>query len=294
MKQPLEVLPSEYHSKLTLNRSNIFAKDSYLSKSALWEFFQGSPFKWQNCPREYKPTEAMNWGSLVDCLTTSPEDFDATFVIKAFTKYTTAEARTWRDAQLAKGKIIITEEQLEEAKKAAKVLQEVHPESSEIFRKSNTQVVLLSRVMNVNFKGLVDLAPKGERYLADLKTTGRFSMGEFEKTTANLGYHVQAGLYLMLWNICFPEDQRDRFRIIWQESSPPYEVAVTELTALDIADGQDLAQFLINRIIGCAKNKHWPMKFEQCVMQSRAAYAGMQEAQEIDGYTTAPTGKEAA
>ena len=78
----LEVLPSEYHSKLTLNRSDIFASDSYLSKSALWEFFKGSPYKWQNHPKQFKSTDAMKWGSLVDCLTTSPEDFDSQFIIR--------------------------------------------------------------------------------------------------------------------------------------------------------------------------------------------------------------------
>lgn len=298
MKKPLEVLPSEYHSRLTLNRENIFDDNSYLSKSALWELYQGSLYKWRFYPKQHLANDAVAWGSLIDCLTTSPDDFDECFVVKPDTYINNkGEVKPWNGnanvckkllANVDEGKTIITQEMIENATLAVKNLTETHKESAKIFANSDKQVILLSEVMGVKFKGLVDLAPRGEKYLADLKTTGKFSHDSFEKTTGSLGYHVQAGLYLMLWNTCFPNDQRDRFRIIWQESSPPYEVAVKELTALDIADGQDLGKHLIIKLVNAAKKNYWPMKFEKVTMQSRAAFAGMQEAQEMEGYAEAP------
>jgi hypothetical protein len=296
----LEVLPSEYHSKLTLNRHNIFRSDSYLSKSALWEFFKGSPYKWQNHPKQFKSTEAMKWGSLVDCLTTAPEDFDAQFTIRPDT-YTDAKEKVkpWNGNSNTckqfikeasdKGLEVITTYTLREARKAAHNLLTRHKESAEMFANSDKQVILHAVFEDVNIKGLADLAPRGKPYLSDLKTTGKFSMQGFERTTRDLGYHVQAGLYLMLWNAQHPDDQRDRFRIVWQDSSAPYEVAVTEIPALDIAAGQDLANYLIDQIISCAKVDLWPMKFEQCVMQNQAINDWSDELKEIDGYTAAPT-----
>jgi len=296
----LEVLPSEYHSKLTLNRSNIFASDSYLSKSALWEFFKGSPYKWQNHPKQFKSTDAMKWGSLVDCLTTAPEDFDSQFIIRPDTYTDTKDkVKPWngnsnsckafiKDAD-DRGLDVITEYTLREARKAAHNLLTRHKESAAMFAKSDKQVILHGSFDEVNIKGLADLVPRGEKYLSDLKTTGKFTMQGFERTTRDLGYHVQAGLYLMLWNAQHPDDQRDRFRIIWQDSSAPYEVAVTEIPALDIAAGQDLVNYLINQIIACAKVDLWPMKFEQCVMQPPAINEWAEELREIDGYILAPT-----
>ena len=296
----LEVLPSEYHSKLTLNRSNIFASDSYLSKSALWEFFKGSPYKWQNHPKQFKSTDAMKWGSLVDCLTTAPMDFDSQFIIRPDT-YTDAKdkEKKWngnsntckaflKDAG-DKGLEVITSYTLREARKAAHNLLTRHKESAEIFANSDKQVILMCHILGINVKGLADLAPRGKKYLSDLKTTGKFGMTEFAKTTRNLGYHVQFGLYLMLWNAMNPDDQRDRFRVIWQDSSAPYEVAVTEVPALDLDAGKDLANYLIDQVIACAKVDLWPMKFEQCVMQPPAINEWADELKEIDGYTLDPT-----
>ena len=75
-----QINPSDYHSLLTLDRSNIFSKDSWLSKSAVWELFQSSLYRWRYHPKQYS-TGAMRWGSLVDCLVTSPEDFKSQFTM---------------------------------------------------------------------------------------------------------------------------------------------------------------------------------------------------------------------
>lgn len=296
----LEILPSEYHSKLTLNRSDIFSSDSYLSKSALWEFFKGSPYKWQNHPKKFKSTDAMKWGSLVDCLTTAPGDFDAQFIIRPDT-YTDSKEKEkkWngnsttckqfiKDAD-DRGLEVITNYTLREARKAAHNLLTRHKESADIFANSDKQVILMCNILGINVKGLADLAPKGKKYLSDLKTTAQFSMSGFVRTTREFGYHVQFGLYLALWNAMNPNDQRDRFRVIWQDSSAPYEVAVTEIPALDLAAGLDLANYLIDQVIACANTGLWPMKFEQCVMQGPAINEWADELKEIDGYTPAPT-----
>lgn len=77
----LEISPRDYHSKLTCNRANIHAADSFLSKSVLWELYKGSLWRWRFHPREKKQTAAMKWGSLVDCIATTPELVDSEYII---------------------------------------------------------------------------------------------------------------------------------------------------------------------------------------------------------------------
>lgn len=95
--------------------------------------------------------------------------------------------------------------------------------------------------------------------MADLKTTANFSLEGFGKTIATFGYHLQAALYLELWNGQFPDDQREGFRFVWQDVNPPYEVCITEMSAFDLAAGLDLADWLTGRIVWAALYNQWPM-----------------------------------
>ena len=272
---PLEVTPSDYHAKMRCNRENIFAPDSCLSKSVLWELHKTSLYTWRYHPRKTEPTAAMRWGSLVDCITTTPELAETEVVICPFDSYRTKEAKEWKEAN--RYKTITTADELEEAQKAARMLTETHKGSAEIFAKSKGQVIVLGRIMGCNVKGLVDLAPDGEDFLADLKTTADFSARGFESTIDKFGYHVQAGLYLALWNTMFPDDKRNAFKFVWQDKAPPYEVAVTELTPSEIDEGLAQAAHLIEKLVNATKANHWPMKFEKEFMVMRPTYAAMRE-----------------
>lgn len=273
-----EVTPAEYHAKLRCNRADIFAADSWLSKSALWELNSASLYKWRHYPKQFTPTAAMQWGSLIDCLTTTPELAETELAFSEFDNFRTKAAQEWRDAALAAGKIIVTADQLAEGRKAAEMLLSTHKASAEIFAKSKSQVIVAGRIRGVNIKGLVDLAPEGEDFLADLKTTSKFSLEGFGRTVADFGYHVQAGLYLALWNSMFPNDKRDRFKLVWQDSEAPYEVAVTELHQDEIRRGYEFSMHLIRKVTDAAKADQWPMDFEgKEPLIMRPTWAAMQE-----------------
>ena len=277
-----EVSSADYHTLLKCNRADIFAPESYLSKSVLWELNSSSLFKWRFHPREFSPTPAMQWGSLVDCLTTTPELVEEEIRISPFLSYRTKEAKEWRDEQLAVGKTIITQQQFDEGIKASEMLMQTNVQSAEIFDGSLKQVIIGAKVSGVQFKGLVDLAPIGKDYLVDLKTTGMdFTLEGFSKAIAKFGYHVQAGLYLALWNSTHPEDTRQRFKIIWQSSQPPYEVCVTELHRDEIAAGLKTALRLLGKLKHAAQEDHWPMLAEnETPILNRPVWAAMQDEDE--------------
>jgi hypothetical protein len=288
-----EILPSQYHSELTLDRADIFSHDSWLSKSSVFELYQSSLYKWRYFPREFKSSPAMAWGSLVDTIITAPEDLKTEFATNPFDSFRSKEAREWKAEQEANHKTIITADLLDEAQKAVEVLTGKHKYAAHMIEKSKRQVMLLNKMSHpsvekkVQVKGLVDLAPEGEPFLMDLKTTADFSAGGFEKTQAKFNYNAQAGLYLNLWNSLHPDDQRDRFQIIWQQSSAPYEVAVTEVPAADIQAGADMFSHLLGKLVRAADKNWWPMKYEKPVLLGRAMFGQHMDDEEIEGLTEA-------
>jgi hypothetical protein len=260
---PLQVSPAEYHSRLKCNRANVFHSDSWLSKSVLWELFDASLWRWRYHPKRFKPTAAMQWGSLIDCMTTTPELVDETVAVMPYDDRKSKLAQAWEAEHEGAGKIVVTRTEYAAARQAAKMLLKTHRKSAEIFRKSSSQVVIGGKIEGLKVKGLVDLAPAGEDFLADLKTTADFSMAGFEKTSARFGYHVQGGVYLAMWNLCHPDDQRERFKLIWQESAEPFEIAVVEIPRDELEQGLKTASWLVARIKKAAEADVWPMLFEE-------------------------------
>jgi exodeoxyribonuclease VIII len=290
----IEILPSQYHTELMLDRSDIFSADSWLSKSAVFELYQSSLYKWRYHPRVFKPTPNMAWGSLVDTIITAPEDLKTEFAISPFDSYRSKDAREWKAEQEANYKTIITTDLLDEAHKAVKVLTKTHKYAAQMIEKSKRQVMLLNTTQHpsverdINLKGLVDLAPEGEPFLMDLKTTADFGADGFQKTVAKFGYHVQAALYLQLWNSLHPNDQRHRFQIVWQQSAAPYEVAVTEIPETDIADGLDMFNYLLGKLCRASNKNYWPMKFEKPIVLGRAMFGHYADELEMEQPTEAP------
>lgn len=256
-----EIAPRDYHQKLKVDRANIFSPTSWLSKSVLWELNDSSLYKWRNCPQEHKPTAAMQWGSLVDTLATTPMLEGSEIAVSPYPDFRTKEAREWKESQLALGMTIVDAETLAEGRKAARMLTHHCKAVAEIFAKSKTQVIVGGKIAGVQVKGLVDLAPEGEDFLADLKTTSKFTPEGFNREMADRGYFCQAALYLALWNSLFPRDQRHRFKLIWQDSSPPYEACVSEIPENEMQAGMEFIVKQIDRLVYATKNNEWPTAF---------------------------------
>jgi hypothetical protein len=288
----LEVSPIDYHSKLGLDRSNIFAPDSYLSKSRLFELANCSLYRWRFAPKEFSPTGAMSWGSLVDCFLLTPEEVAKTVVFSPYADYRSKAAQEFKKEIEASGRVLMKADEQDAINKAVSILKSDRL-AGPIIENSNKQVILLNEIQGVKFKGLVDIAPIGADYLCDLKTTSDFSIRGFSNTTAKFGYHIQAGIYLKLWNLCNPDDQRRGFRFIWQDSSAPYEVAVTELPTADIEAGSEWAAFQLDRLIKATDENKWPnILGDKIAVIGRPTWATYADEEEFDGVVAAPNRKD--
>lgn len=237
-----------------------------VSKSMLWDFDR-NPKRWLMSP-EKEITEAMRWGSLVDCLALTPERFSEAYRIQPAT-YMSAESakkdapmiekpwnwnantcKAWREA-LPAGIEVIDTWKLKEAEAAAKTLC-ARREFAEMMEGARTQVGTRFDFgsgihgidgLKIAGKGLIDIVPDRQGawggYLVDLKTTGKIDdMEQIERTIWNYGYHAQAALYIDMWNALTGED-RDRFILVFQLSAAPHEVAVVELSDEMIIAGRE-------------------------------------------------------
>lgn len=287
MTTPLTVNPADYHTRLTCKRENIHDPDSYLSKSVLFELRHSSPYRWRYHPKTFTGSPAAEWGSVVDCLLTTPDLVADTVEIHDFDSFRTKEAREAKADAESAGKIFWKASQMDQALRAVEKVN-AHKYAGEIVRNSVPQTVVLGTLRDVQCKGLIDFAPETGSALVDLKTINELTPEAISKRIDSLGYHIQAKWYLSLWNQMTGEN-RNRFIFIWQESSPPYEIAVTELPAFDIEAGGEWAANQIDVLKKCTEDNYWPGHFGGVpAVLGRPGYATFRDEEALEPITKSP------
>lgn len=250
--------------------------ESIVSKSMLWSFHH-NPFRWRYGP-PIKPTSAMTWGSLVDCLLLTPAYLGKWFAWHPET-YTNEKGeekpwnwnanacKEWR-SRLSRRQEMVDVDDVCGAMEAVKAIRADFRAAS-ILEGCETQVAMCAEFQGLRIKGLLDIVPArdGEHgnSLVDLKTTGKLeSPRQIERTIADFGYHVQAALYLDLWNALTGEE-RETFAFIFSLSSPPYEVAVVELETAAIMRGREIYLEALDRFRRCAEDNEWPSPWRNTI-----------------------------
>jgi hypothetical protein len=128
---------------------------------------------------------------------------------------------------------------------------------------ARSELTALAQIEGVACRAMVDNAALDPRLpIYDFKTTTDASPEGVVKAVAAYGYDVQAAFYLDTWRAATGEDRR--FRFVFVEKEPPFEVAVVELYRKpgDEADWFDHANALARdarRIWGeCLTSGQWP------------------------------------
>jgi hypothetical protein len=283
-----EVSPIDYHERLKVDRGDLFSGNSYLSKSVIWPLKEQSLYQWRHHPKIFKGSDAADWGSLVDCLVTTPDLLDSIALFHAHSDFRKKPAQEERNEAREQGLIFAHVETLEKAKQAASNLL-LHDVAAPIIKRSKKQAILLGQSNGLKLKALLDFAPDDSECLYDLKTTGQWSPRALSKTIDKFGYHVQAGIYLTLWNQNYPDNPKKRFRLIWQQQEFPYEVTVTELPSGDIEAGINWAAHQIERLAKAAKTNKWPGIFDnKTPVLGRPTYSVFADEEELEPITPAP------
>ncbi|MBR4309449.1 MAG: PD-(D/E)XK nuclease-like domain-containing protein [Akkermansia sp.] len=227
-----------------------------ISKSNLHDFM-ACPYRY-NFNRTHgirKESKEMSLGSLVDCLTLTPELFDSQYkcepirvqLKKDGTPYADgrqdpAQKAEWQ-AMAEQGITIITEEQLAKAKAISAAALE-HMESIHLTKaRYTTQEACWVLLREVNGNELVtpvivcimvDIVPNAGCTLKDLKTTSVDLANDTKifYQIEDYGYHLQGALYTFVYTLCTGRDMCD-FSLLFVSTTEPYmtrRVVLTEDT----------------------------------------------------------------
>jgi hypothetical protein len=266
------VNPADYHKPQKAKRGEA---EYVMSRSELSRLAK-NPAKWLEGEPEEK-SDAMDWGSLIDCIVLTPEYFDARYAItpeiylgpKGEEKewnWNAAYCKQWREQERAQGREPVKPKIASEAQLAAHRLRE-NPIIAEFLAGAKTQAKCEVNYEDedtglvITLVGLLDIVPDIDgRYgnvLGDLKTTDDASERAWERTVWSYGYHVQAAIYLDMFNACSGE-AREGFAHVIQESSKPYAVARRVLSADYIAIGRDTYREQLRKYCRCLSEGYWP------------------------------------
>lgn len=206
-----------------------------MTRSDLVEFTR-CPQRWHNGYRD-DVTDEMDWGSLIDCMVLTPDQFDERYVVcpptyppdnKPWTRRATY-CKEWEDRQA--GKTVLKPEQELKAREAVHVLHS-DPDAAALISCSQTQVWVVGTFVceygEVPIQCLIDLVPdKADdqfgKTLADLKTTTNAEEHTWRKAVFTRGYDIQAALSMDLYTEATGEDRTD-WRHLIQENFPPYQL----------------------------------------------------------------------
>lgn len=220
----------------------------------------------------FKPTASMSWGTLVDCLLTAPETFEARYRMlppdapkkpsvtqinaKKPSPDTVKAVDFWNEMN-QDPRTKITEEENNEALKAVCAYKR-NTSACKTLMESEKQVILIDEVPVSMFdqlekegikfmrKSMMDLLNKDVRYVADIKTTNDNSDKGIWNTIFKYKYHMKMALYQIMCEDAFGFSPS--VILHFQRSSPPYDVNTVELGPGFIQEGRKLLVSSIHKL----------------------------------------------
>ncbi|MEI7453055.1 MAG: PD-(D/E)XK nuclease-like domain-containing protein [Actinomycetes bacterium] len=169
--------------------------------------------------------------------------------------------KTWEQSQKYNGFQVLSSTDFDNAVNAAKALSD-HPITGPVLRDCKTELSLLTwdQTNNVGVRCRMDIIPsQGFDFLADCKFTNSVDDHQFPRHAYDMGYHIQAALYLFVWNaLCGSEDRKKGFKFFAVESKPPHDVKVFACSDEFIAKGWEEVCQLLPTFAKCVRENSWP------------------------------------
>lgn len=264
-----------------------YVKSQYPRGHREFAMSRGELMEFNRCPHrwlmgiESEETKSTKWGSLIDCMLLTPSRFDLLIAVTPAEypaipkrKDDPIEMKPWnKNATFCKeweaerdGMQIVKPDLHADALAAVKVLM-ADEQIAGLVGCSQKQVMAVGEYHDdetdliVPLKVLIDLEPAQESpfedSLADLKTCATASPFPWVRAVHDHGYHVQAALYLDVYNAATGED-RTTFLHVLQESYAPWEVGKRILSQEFIELGRLTYLTALRRYCACLAANHWP------------------------------------
>ena len=174
--------------------------------------------------------------------------------------YAATACKEWRASQEREGNTVLSREDYD-ALMGMTASVAAHPWAATSLESGRSEVTCLvhDSANRVDVRCRLDFVPDARPYLVDFKTALSASAREFERAAFNHGYHIQAALYLAVWNaLAGSDDKRSEFRFVVVEKSQPYAVNVFDASPEFLARGADDFKRTLALFARCVAEDHWP------------------------------------
>ncbi len=165
--------------------------------------------------------------------------------------------KKWKAEQKDAGKIIVTKADVDEIERAAEVVL-AHPEARELLTGAATEVTCYwqdkTRLGPIDCKARIDILPRDQDVIADLKTCEDASNEAFQRKAWGMGYHLQAAWYQQAAFKC--DGVRPKFAFIAYERGG--FVKVHHVSREVIVAGAKAALVALDTYAACLKSGKWP------------------------------------
>ena len=228
---------------------------------------------WDDSPAHYWATSYLNPRRIVEVeerphfslgraahhlLFLGRKGFDEEFATRPeqWSDWRTKEAKLWREAALADGKTVITDNELVAITGMARSLAE-HPMVKAGILDGYVERSLVWKHGGVWLKSRPDCIPNDSGDFADLKTTTSVKTDELRRSLANFNYPMQAAL-TGLASEAVLERPLQTFSLVFVEKAPPHCVRVVTIKPDDIDRGRRQVEAAVQLFAGCWDNQRWP------------------------------------
>lgn len=228
--------------------------------------FAACPAKWV-AGASQEDSSSLKWGAAIDCLVTQPEEFSKRFAIKPEQyqdekgewKKWNGNAKVCKEWAENEKREVISKRDFSELTIAVHKLHS-DPWCYNVIFQSNKQVYLSAQWkqgnITVPLKCMIDF--EWTSFLADLKTSQFVGHLSWPRHCFKFGYHMQAALYLDMYNAARGYECATDFYHICQESSPPYQIGRRLLSQEFIQIGRDSYQQILGNYVRCLSTNRWP------------------------------------
>ena len=249
-----DILASEYHAHPAASASKL---------KKLWS---STPAHLKADTEAFEANAAMIMGTLAHSLILEPETPLPGIVVQPDEyepgkKWTRAAkvCKEWEADQKAKGLLVLKADEWRDALGMAEAVA-WHPLAHDLLVDGKPEVSLCAHdnANGLDIKARIDFLPNSGSAIVDVKTTVDASERGFMRRAYDLGYHIQAALYLDLWNALMPTELRTEFYFIAVESSKPYAVNVFKASAEFLSKGREDYKAALTLYAACVKADNWP------------------------------------
>lgn len=185
--------------------------------------------------------------------------FSQRFAIRPdeYPDYKTKDARNWRDEQMARGKVPLTDDHVEAITGMAKQIA-VNPLAINLLRGDiERSIFYKDKKTGLWVKARPDVIPNDSGDFSDLKTTTRTSFPLLMHAVGEHAYHQQAAVIREAAAAVLGLGMTS-FSLVFVESKRPFCVRIVVLDPRDIDLGHRQNRKALDIIADCIKAKCWP------------------------------------